>query len=308
MAGRDHCVRYRFHDKEPGEGWVGCVGYGKKQSGAVYCRVCLVRFCPRSGFAVITDPVFYVIASVAVLINGVSKSGFGGGMGVLSVPLMALVIAPAQAAAVLLPILVMMDLLGVLYYRRKWDPVNLRILLPAMIFGVFLGMLLFRYLSDDHIRILVGSIAVAFTLDYVTAKRERPRRPPSVVRGGFWGILAGFVSFGVHAGGPPVSVYLLPQKLDKTLFVGTTVILFTVVNLVKVVPYAMLGQLTIGNLYVSLLLLPLAPLGIWLGIAMHHRVNERWFYRICYLFLAITGGKLLWDGAWGAWAATVSVP
>jgi uncharacterized membrane protein YfcA len=211
-----------------------------------------------------------------------------------------LVIAPAQAAAIMLPILIAMDVLGVLHYRRKWDAVNLRILLPAAVAGVFLGLLFFQYLSDAHIRILVGSIAVLFTLDYFVGRQQRPRRQASVVRGGFWGTIAGFVSFGVHAGGPPVNVYLLPQKLDKTLFVGTTVILFGVVNLVKLVPYAMLGQLTTANLQTSLVLLPLAPLGIWLGIVMHYRVNEVWFYRICYFFLAVTGLKLLWDGFYEA--------
>ena len=247
----------------------------------------------------IFDPFFYVVAPIAVLINGVSKSGFGGGIGVLSVPLMALFIAPAQAAAILLPILLVMDVLGVMHYRRKWDPVNLRILVPAALAGVFLGSVLFRYLSDDHIRILVGMIAVVFSLNYMVGSRNQTRRPASVVRGAFWGTIAGFVSFGVHAGGPPVNVYLLPQRLDKTLFVGTTVILFCVVNFVKVVPYAMLGQFNLGNLYVSLTLLPLAPVGIWLGIKMHHRVSEVWFYGICYLFLAVTGVKLLWDGTWG---------
>ena len=116
----------------------------------------------------ITDPTFYAIACVAVLINGVTKSGFGGGMGVLSVPLMALIIAPAQAAAILLPILLVMDVLGVMHYYNKWDAANLRILLPAALVGVFLGLLFFRFLTNDHIRILVGAIAMLFTLAYLT--------------------------------------------------------------------------------------------------------------------------------------------
>jgi uncharacterized membrane protein YfcA len=111
-----------------------------------------------------------------------------------------------------------------------------------------------------------------------------------------WGSIAGFTSFGVHAGGPPVNVYLLPQQLDKTMFVGTTVLFFTIVNYVKLIPYGMLGQLNFSNLSTSALLSPLAPAGVWLGVHLHNRVNQRLFYRICYLFLFITGIKLLYDG------------
>jgi uncharacterized membrane protein YfcA len=170
------------------------------------------------------------------------------------------------------------------------------VLLPAGLVGVFIGTFTFRYLSDAHIRILIGLIAVVFALYFFLKKKETVVRGPDPIRGSLWGVIAGFVSFGVHAGGPPANVYLLPQRLDKSIFVGTMVVLFTTLNFVKLVPYALLGQLSTDNMLTSLILAPLAPAGVWLGLRLHHVVSERWFYPLCYLFLLVTGVKLLYDG------------
>ncbi len=246
----------------------------------------------------IDDPLFYLVAVVAVLIAGIAKGGFGGGLTVLSVPVMALVIPPFQAAAIMLPILCLMDLTGLWKYWGNWDSRNLRILIPGAILGIALGGATFRWLNEDMLRILVGLIAVLFALDYYLRARaldENPRRG-GVASGRFWGAMTGFTSFVAHAGGPPASVYLLPQRLDKTMFVGTTVVLFTVVNYVKLLPYAWLGQFHQDNLFTAVMLAPLAPMGILLGVWLHHRVPTPWFYRICYGFLLVTGLRLLWHG------------
>ncbi len=244
-----------------------------------------------------TEPIFYIVATFAILIMGISKSGFGSGLGVLAVPLMTLVIPPAQAAAIMLPLLCVMDIFNVIHYRNKFDRTNLFILLPAALVGIILGTFTFRYLSDAHIRILVGVIAVLFVFNYFLGRLNHSNQTdPNILRGGFWGTVAGFTSFGVHAGGPPVSVYLLPQRMDKTIFVGTTVVFFTIVNYIKLVPYYFLGQLNGDNLLISLTLAPLAPLGVWIGIKLHNRVNENLFYNLAYFFLFVTGIKLLYDG------------
>ena len=145
---------------------------------------------------------FYSLAVLAILIAGVAKSGFGGGLGVLSVPLMALVISPVRAAAILLPILCLMDLINIWHYRRSWDRTNIQILLPAALVGVLVGTFTFRYLSDGYIRILIGLIAIVFTFNFFRKKTDGEVVKPDKLRGRFWGLLAGFVSFGVHAGGP----------------------------------------------------------------------------------------------------------
>lgn len=246
----------------------------------------------------ITDPYFYCVAIPAVLIVGVSKGGFGSGLGILATPMIAMAVGPTAAAAIMLPILCVMDLFGLWAYWGKWDRVNMRILIVASFGGIAIGTASFHYLDANAIRLLLGVIAVGFSLNYWlrrTAKAPAPRQA-SVVRGGFWGCVSGFTSFVAHAGGPPVNVYLLPLRLDKTVYQATTVIFFTWVNYVKLVPYTWLGQFNETNLAGSLVLMPLAPLGIWLGVYLHRAVSARVFYGLCYVVVFGTGVKLLYDG------------
>ena len=245
----------------------------------------------------IDNPWFYVAALPAVLIVGISKSGFGGGLGLVSVPILAFTIPPASAAAIMLPILCVMDLMSWWAYRRIWDRRNLMILVPAALVGLAIGGLTFRFMSEDALRLIIGAIALLFTLDHWLGRR--PKLAPSeagIGLGAVCGTISGFTSFIAHAGGPILQVYLLPQRLDKTLFVGTTVIFFLIMNYVKLVPYAYLGMLSAGNLTTSLVLLPLAPLGVWLGLRLHRLVSQALFYRLMYFLTFAAGIKLIWDG------------
>lgn len=249
----------------------------------------------------IPDPWFYVLAVPVVLWVGVSKGGFGGGAGMVAVPLLSLSVPLPQAAAVLLPILCTMDLFALGAYRGQYSAVNLRRLLPAALVGIAVGGLAFGTLDERWLRVIVGSIAVAFALQWVLevvrGRGSAPEaRTPGAASGAVWGFVTGFTSTMAHAGGPPAAVYLLPQRLPPTIFVGTTVILFTAVNYTKLIPYAWLGQLDTENLLTSLVLLPLAPLGIRLGRWLHDRVNDVLFYRITYALLLITGLKLIAEG------------
>lgn len=245
----------------------------------------------------ITDPWFYAAAVPAVLIVGLSKGGFAGGLGILGVPLMALTVSPLQAAGIMLPILCAMDLIGIWAYRRSFDRTNLLILLPGAAFGIFLGWLTADYADEAFVLILVGGIAVAFALDHWIGRREsQSPRPRNRTKGSLWGAVGGFTSFVAHAGGPPFQVYMLPQKLDKRLYVGTSVFFFWLVNLMKLPPYAALGQLKFGNLETALVLLPLAPIGMLLGFRLLHIIPEKPFYRIAYVLVFLVGCKLLWDG------------
>jgi uncharacterized membrane protein YfcA len=245
----------------------------------------------------ISDPLFYVVVIPAILLVGISKGGFGGGVGLIGTPMVALVTTPTRAAAILLPILCAMDIVGVVAYRRSWDPVNMRILIPGSVLGILLGTATFRFLDENLIRLLIGALALAFVLRYWASRGPKAEpTAPSRRAGSLWAAMSGFTSFVAHAGGPPLSVYLLPQHMDKTLFVGTTVIYFAFVNYVKLIPYAWLGQFSGENLLTSLLLSPLAPLGMWLGIWLHRRIDEHLFYQSVYLMLAVVGFKLLYDG------------
>ena len=243
----------------------------------------------------ILDPWFYVAATVAVLIAGIAKGGLGGGIAVVGVPLMAMVVSPGQAAAVLLPILMVMDVLALRVYWGAWDAGNLRVLLPAALVGTALGFFTFGYLSDDGLRALVAAVALTYAVRYFAQRGPTRERAPRSATGFIWGALAGFTSFSVHAGGPPLQAYLLPQRMPRTTFQATSVVFFFVVNWSKVVPYAWLGQWTPDNLLTSLVLLPLAPLGIWIGRRIHLRVNDAVFFRVVHASLLVIGLKLLYD-------------
>lgn len=245
----------------------------------------------------ITDPLFYAVAVPAVILIGLAKGGFVGALAMLGVPLMALVISPVQAAGILLPILIAMDVFALWAYRGVYHAENLKILIPAAMIGIFIGWLTAAYVSEGHVRLIVGIVALLFTLDYWIGWRASDGRRPSVPKGGFWGAVAGFTSFVSHAGGPPVQMYLLPQKLQPRVFVGTCVIFFTCVNWIKVIPYAALGQLGTENLATSAVLAPLAPLSIFTGAWLVKKLDMEMFYRLAYVAIFIISLKLIWDGA-----------
>lgn len=246
----------------------------------------------------ITDPLFYLAAIPAVLIVGISKGGFGGGLGLIAVPLMALAVPPTQAAAIMLPILCVMDLFALWGFRKTYDRKNLSVLLPAATIGIVLGALSFHHLSEQHIMLMIGIMSLLFCLHWVfqsLRKIEAKAQPHNSGKGWLLGTVAGFTSFSVHAGGPPLNFYLLPQKLDKTVYAGTTIIFFAVINFTKLIPYSMLDLLPSGSLATSLVLIPLAPLGVKIGIYLHNRVDAKLFYQLCYLFLFLIGCKLSWE-------------
>jgi uncharacterized protein len=245
---------------------------------------------------VITDPWFYAVAIPAILLMGVSKGGFGSGAGLFATPLMALAVPIPQAAAILLPILVVMDVAGLWAYRGVFSRENMKVILIGGVAGVALGALTFRYFDEAWIRLILGVIAIGFVLQRYAMRAGSKPAARSTARGLFWSAFAGLTSTIAHAGGPPLSVYLLPQRLDKAILVGTTVIFFAVINVVKLLPYAWLGLFDARNLSTSLVLSPLAPLGIWLGVFLMRRTSERLFYRIAYGLLLLVGVKLIWDG------------
>ena len=247
----------------------------------------------------ITDPWFYAVAIPAVMLYGISKGGFGGGLGAASVPLMALVISPVQAAAILLPILCVMDIVALWKFRGKWILPELKILLPASLLGIVVGTLLFEHMSTAVVRLIIGTVAIAFTTHYWINKRrargiELKDYPQSY--GIVAGSVAGFTSFVAHSGGPPISMYLLRRSLDRTGFAATSIVFFAVVNYVKLIPYGWLGQFDADNLATSAALIILAPIGVLIGAWLHSRVSDKFFFAFVYVLLFVVGLKLVYDG------------
>jgi uncharacterized protein len=244
----------------------------------------------------ITDPWFYAIAIPSVLLMGLAKSGFLMGFGSLATPLMAVAIPVPQAAAIMLPLLLVMDVTGVRQLWRERDRDLLRFLIPAGLVGTLLGTALFGLFSSKTVAGVVGAITLLFLAQRWLFPPRQDAPPPSRVRGFVLTAVGGFTSFVAHAGGPPVAAYLLPLKLDPVRLTATLAVLFGAINLSKWIPYAFLGLLDLRNLSTSLLLVPLAPIGVWLGVWATRRIDSTWFYRLAYTGMAAAGFKLLYDG------------
>ena len=245
---------------------------------------------------IISYPTFYLIAAPVVLLFGMGKGGLGPGFGTISVPILSFVIHPVQAAAILLPMLCLADLFAVYQFRRHFDAKQLTIIIPAGLVGVGVAGVLLGRLDRDMIRILIGIIAILFCLDHWLRPDISQRRPLGKLSGYFWGAISGFTSTQIHAGAPPVSIYLLPQRLDKIVFMGTMTMFFTVINYAKLVPYTLVGALNMENLMTSFVLMPLVPIGVKLGRFLLDKVNQVILYRYLYIALFLSGLKLSYDG------------
>ncbi len=243
----------------------------------------------------ITDYIFYLAAIPAVLITGVSKGGFGG-IALLAVPLMALVVSPVQAAGIMLPILLVMDIHSLYAYRGLYDKRNLILLLPSALIGLGVGAFTAQFINDDWIRIIIGTIAILFALDYwFRESAKNAVKNPSKPIGIFLGACSGLTSFLAHAGGPPYQVYMVPQRLDRRVYAGTSVIFFSALNFLKIIPYFMLGMLAPSSLATSLVLLPLAPIGVFLGIQANRKLSNDTFYNVVYCMIFLVGLMLFWQ-------------
>lgn len=244
----------------------------------------------------ITDAAFYAVAVPAVLMMGLSKSGFLGGFGSLAVPLMALAVPVPQAAAIMLPLLLVMDATGLQQLWRACDRALLRLLLPAGLLGTVVGTLLFGVLSTRTVAAVVGALTLLFLAQRLLFPPRKDRPPPSRRAGFVLGIASGFTSFVAHAGSPPINAYVLPLRLAPIVYAATMAVFFAAVNLSKWIPYAFLGLIDARNMATSAVLLPLAPLGVWLGVWATRRIPSAWFYRLAYGGMGLTGAKLLYDG------------
>lgn len=245
----------------------------------------------------ITDPYFYAVAIPAVLLLGVSKSGFGAGFGSLAVPMMALAVTVPQAAAILMPVLLVMDLLGMAAFRKNVDRQLLRFLLPFGLLGIVIGALLFKALDAKVVAGIVGGFTLLFLAQRLLFPPRADSPPPPKWVGALLTATSGFTSFIAHAGGPPINAYVIPLRLSPVLFTGTMAFFFFFINLSKWIPYAWLGLLDLRNMLTSLALLPFAPIGVWVGVRIAHRIKPLLFYRLVYTGMFLTGVKLVWD-AW----------
>ncbi|WP_104403525.1 sulfite exporter TauE/SafE family protein [Vibrio penaeicida] len=243
----------------------------------------------------IVDPFFYLVAVPAILIYGIGKGGFGGAIGSISVPMMSLTISPIQAAAILLPILIVMDIFAVKHHYRTANYSVIRSMLAWAIIGIVVAGLLLDLLSIHLIKALIGGISVLFCCLYWFGISDHAFFKHSKWRI-IWSCLCGFSSTAIHSGGGPATIYLLPLKLDKVVLVSTMAVLFAILNGLKLVPYGMLGSFSKENLMTAFVLAPLSPIGVYTGVWLLNRVSEKFIYQVCYVCLFVFGTKLLLEG------------
>jgi len=244
-------------------------------------------------------PGFWAAAVLASVFVGLSKGGLPM-VGMLSVPVLALQISPVTAAGLLLPVYVVSDMFGLYAYRRAFDRRVFAVVAIGATAGVAFGWATASLVPEAWVTLLVGVIGVSFALSRIAMRgREVPARPARTGPGLFWGGVAGFTSFVSHSGGPPYQVYVLPLKLSKAAFAGTTTVTFTYINAIKLIPYAALGQLNLASLKIAALLMAPASAAVFLGVWLVRVLPEKVFFRVVIWALLALSAKLIWDGARG---------
>ncbi len=249
------------------------------------------------------DLLFWTVAVGTVLLVGLSKAGLLGSLGMVAVPLLTFVMPARDAAGMLLPVLIAMDAYAVWAYRRDVDWSIIRIMIPGAIAGTALGWALWSVISDAMVLLFVGVITLLFILDAILPLRKQLEGlPPSKPWGAFWGAFAGLTSFISHTGAPPFQIYVLPRRLPPAVYAGTSAYFFAIVNLIKLPPYFLLGQLNAANLTLSAILAPIGVVGVIAGVWLVRRISARHFYLIAYWLVFLLALKLVWDGTTGLMA------
>ena len=242
---------------------------------------------------------YWVFASFAAMLVGVAKGGLPL-VGMMSVPVLSLVMSPLKAVVLLLPLYVISDVVGVWLYRRNYSAINLKILVPASMLGILIGWLTASMISDLTIKLIIGLVGIGFCLQtWFKRGQGVDALPATVSKGAFWGTVSGFTSFISHAGGPPFQVFVLPQKLPKAEFAGTATILFAIINVAKIVPYQNLSPYSSQDLMNTLVLVPFALLGTFLGAYLTKRIADVWFFKLVQASLLLVSLKLIWDAIKG---------
>jgi uncharacterized membrane protein YfcA len=254
------------------------------------------------------DPYFWSIAVTAVVIVGVGKAGLLGSLGMVAVPMLTFVMPARDAAGLMLPLLLVMDVIAVWNYRKDADWHILWIMLPGAAIGTGVGWLLWSIVTDAQVLLFVGIVTLLFVADALLPLRKKLEGlPPSRPWGAFWGGFAGFTSFISHTGGPPFQIYVLPQRLSPVRYSGTNAFFFAIVNTMKLVPYFFLGQLSVRNLEIGLILAPVAVASVVLGVFLVRRISVKLFYQLAYILVALLAVKLIYDGIMGVFFTGATV-
>lgn len=257
---------------------------------------------------------FYIATAVGVVLMGISKSGFGAGIGFLAVPLIASQSNVNTALALLLPILVATDLMGLRLYLKHFDKAMMKIIIPAGLMGTVLGILFFKQITPAVLSISIGTFTLLFLIQRLwLANKQRSKSiagqtiekttqhsskltPKTKWAGRLFAMISGFTSFIAHNGGPPMTAFLIPRKMDPMIYTATLGVFFTAINFSKWIPYGYLGLLDFKGMAIALVFLPLVPIGVYLGFYAARKIPQATYYKIVYVAMFFGGMKMIWDG------------
>lgn len=240
------------------------------------------------------QPLFWCLAIIGVIFTGISKSGLAGGAGVVAVPLLALVMPVQDAIVLMLPLLLVMDAKTIHHYYRHINIVLLKQIVPAAIFGIILGSLSLHYVNNTALEIILGALSIVFALwnsltPYFTKMKNA---------GFIWGSISGFSSTLIHAGGPPINIFLISKGIPKLNWLATAAVFFGIMNLIKVIPYSIANLWRADIFWLSLLCIPFALLGVKLGYLLQKNIQQKTFMGIARALLFVTGVLLVVKGVW----------
>jgi len=235
---------------------------------------------------------------LGAFIIGLAKAGFGGGLSLIVAPMLVLVIPAREAVGLMLPLLIVGDIATLSFYWRGWDRRNVLALFPGAVIGIGIGMMLIGRLPDREFKFVIGLLALVFGLGQAARQWLVPhatafRGHPGV--GFVAGIVTGTISALAHQGGLVTTLYLLPQNLGNRVFVATTAIIFSLINLTKVLPYLYDGLITHATFMKDLSLAPGVVLGAFVGVYLNKRIPQKQFAWIVLACVLVTGVKLVWD-------------
>ena len=229
----------------------------------------------------------YFVVGLCALIIGIGKGGLGAAFASLATPILVLVLPVNQVLALLLVFQMVADVFAVGAHWKRWDSKLALLLIPGAFVGVAIGTLFITNVSPQVLRSALAVVILLFAAYKVFERRilgtvvYRPRRWHSVAAGS----ISGFTSAIANNGGPPVTIYLLMQNLQPRVFIATTALFFLILNYIKV-PFYLYADLFNWQLLRSVAwLLPLAPIGVWIGRAFVLRVNKDVYDRVILVFL-----------------------
>ena len=248
--------------------------------------------------SLLSDPLTFAMLALAVILLGLAKGGLAG-VGALATPIVALVLPPTLAAALLLPILIVQDVVSVWSFRKTWDGWIIGWMLPGAAVGIAAGYFLAEQVDEPKLMAALGAITLVFGLYRLWVERGgrvvAASTSPGWV-GSLFGVATGFTSQIAHAGGPPFQMWVTPRRLPHLVFVGTSSVLFAAINWIKVPAYIALGAFPREVLVAAALLMPLAIVSTLLTVRWLKRIDGARFYVIIYLLMVLLGAKLMWDG------------